>query len=273
MTPDRVGEMNLDKSFAFYKDRFADASDFTFVFVGSFDLQTMKPLVERYLGALPSIRRKESWKDIGIHPPRGVIEKRVDKGIEPKSRASIVFTGPFQHDQAQRVAIRAMAQVFETRLRETLREELGGTYSVSASATYSRIPREVYRMTVAFGCSPERTDELVKGVFREIELLKSQGPTEKQVNDVKEALLRDFETSSRGNAYLVSQLVLKYQSGEDPATMFGLPEYYRKLTASAIQEAARQYLDTNNYVKATLFPETKPEPPRLFEYELPAMAR
>src|SRR6185503_9402647 len=103
-TPEAVDEWNLDKSLAFYKDRFADASDFTFVFVGSFDLPTMKPLVERYLGTLPSIHRKETWKDIGAHMASGVIEKRVEKGIEPKSLAAIVFGGPFEGDQTNRIA-------------------------------------------------------------------------------------------------------------------------------------------------------------------------
>ena len=72
--------MNLDKSFAFYKDRFADASDFTFVIVGSFDLPTIKPLVERYLGSLPSLHRKETGRDVGIRPPTGVVEKEVRQG-------------------------------------------------------------------------------------------------------------------------------------------------------------------------------------------------
>ena len=140
MTPEMVDEMNLDKSLAFYKDRFSDASDFTFVFVGSFDLPTMKPLVERYLGALPSTNRKENWKDIGMTRPKGVVEKRVDKGIEPKSRARIAFAGPFQYNQERRVGIRAMADVLQIRLRESLREDLGGTYSVSASAGYCEVP-------------------------------------------------------------------------------------------------------------------------------------
>jgi zinc protease len=109
-TPATVEEWNLDKSQAFYKDRFADASDFTFVFIGSFDLATMKPLVERYLGALPSIHRKESWKDVGVRTPAGIVEKQVEKGLEPKSEAAIVFSGPFEYDQTHRVAIRAMAE-------------------------------------------------------------------------------------------------------------------------------------------------------------------
>src|SRR5206468_11846814 len=130
-TPAMLDEWNLDKSMAFYKERFADASDFTFVFVGSFDLATMKPLVERYLGSLPSIRRKESWKDVEVRTPTDVVVKKVEKGVEPKSLSAIVFSGPFEFDQTHRVAIRAMAEILQRRLLETIREELGGTYGIS----------------------------------------------------------------------------------------------------------------------------------------------
>src|SRR5262249_10738890 len=101
-----VDQWNLDKSLAFYKDRFADASDFTFFFVGSFDLATMKPLVEQYLGGLPSTHRKENWKDVGARLPVGVISKTVEKGIEPKSQTAILFTGPFQYDPLHRIELR-----------------------------------------------------------------------------------------------------------------------------------------------------------------------
>src|SRR4029450_1438924 len=96
LSPELVSQMSLEKSMAFYKDRYADASDFTFVFVGSFDEATIKPFVERYLASLPSIHRKETWKDIGVQLPSGVIEKKVEKGIEPKSLNAIVFSGPFE---------------------------------------------------------------------------------------------------------------------------------------------------------------------------------
>ncbi|RPJ83431.1 MAG: insulinase family protein, partial [Acidobacteria bacterium] len=119
MSPALIDEMNLDKAIAFYRDRFADASDFTFVFVGNFTLDTMRPLVERYLASLPSAGRKESWKDVGPTPPRGVVEKVVRKGIEPKSRVGITFTGPFQWNRDSRVAIRALALVLQQKLRDT----------------------------------------------------------------------------------------------------------------------------------------------------------
>jgi zinc protease len=252
-----VDEWNLDKSFAFYKDRFADASDFTFVFVGSFDEATMKPLVERYLGALPSIHRKETWKDVGVRTAPGVIEKKVEKGLEPKSLNAIIFSGPFEHDQIHRVAIRAMAEVLQTRLLETIREELGGTYSIGAGPSYQRIPNQEYSITIQFGCAPDRSDDLIKRVFQEIEKLKTNGPTEKQVNDEKEALLREFETSSKLNTYLLNQIALRYQAGEDAAGIWSIPEYYKKIDGAMIQQAAKTYLNTNNYIKVTLLPERK----------------
>jgi zinc protease len=252
-----VDQWNLDKSLAFYKDRFADASDFTFLFVGSFDLPTIKPLVERYLGSLPSIRRKESWKDVGVRTPTSVVEKRVEKGIEPKSMSAIVFSGPFEYNQTQRVAIRAMSEILERRLLEAIREELGGTYGINATPSYQKIPNPVYSITIQFGSAPDRTENLIKRVFQEIELLKTSGPTDKQVSDAKEALLRDFEINAKLNTYLLGQLTAKYQIGDDPAGVWLVPEYYNKIDKAMIQQAAKTYLNTKTYVEVMLFPEKK----------------
>jgi zinc protease len=252
-----VDKFDLDKSMAFYKDRFADASDFTFVFVGSFDPATIKPLVERYLGSLPSIHRNETWKDVGVKLPTGVIEKTVEKGIEPRSQSSIIFSGAFQYDMTNRVAIRAMAHVLQTRLLKTIREELGGTYSISASQGFHKLPRSEYSVTISFGSDPLRTDDLVKRVLQEIEKYKSDGPTEQELNDEKEALLREFESSSKLNPFLVGQLSYQYEYGEDPAIVWQLPDYFKKLDAPMIQQAAKTYLNMDNRVRVTLLPEKK----------------
>ena len=256
-TPATVDQWNLEKSLAFYKDRFADASDFTFVFVGSFDPDALKPLVERYLGALPSLGRAEKWKDLGVRPPKGVTLKTVEKGTEPKSQTALIFTGPFEYNQSQRVAIRAMAQVLQAKLLETIREELGGTYSIGANATYDRIPTPEYSVSIQFGSDPQRVDGLVARVFEEIERLKANGPTESQVNDVKQALLRDFETNSKSNSYLLNQIVIKYQGADDVEGLWEVPKYYEKLDAATIQQAARTYLNAANYVRVTLLPQKR----------------
>ena len=255
MTPEIVDEMNLEKSFAFYKDRFADAGDFTFIFIGNIDLEKIKPLVERYLGSLPALHRKETWKDVGIEPPKGVVQKTVKKGIEPKSQTAMVFTGPFQYDRPHRTAIRAMSLVLDTRLRNLLREELSGTYGVAVNASYEKIPHEEYSFMINFGCNPERVNELVKAVFQEIESLKTKGPTDKEVGDAREALFREYETGMKQNNWLLTQVYYRYQLGEDLKELFSLGDFLKTLSAASIQEAARTYLNTNNFVQVLLFPE------------------
>ena len=160
--------MDLDKSLAFYKDRFGDASAFTFVFAGSFDLDTMRPLVERYLASLPATHRGERWKDPGIRPPRGVVTRVVERGVEPKSRTVLVFTGPIEPDRDQAVAVVALADVLQMRLADALREELGGTYSVNVGGNVSRVPIGQSTVSIDFTSDPARADALTERVFAEI---------------------------------------------------------------------------------------------------------
>lgn len=259
MSPEIIDEMSLEKSFAFYKDRFADASDFTFIFIGNIDLEMMKPLVERYLASLPSLLRKETWKDVGIDPPTGIVEKAVKKGIEPKSQTAIVFTGPFLYDRPHRTAIRALSLVLDTRLRNLVREELSGTYGVAVRADYSKIPDEEYSFIINFGCNPERQEELVKAVFQEIENIKVSGPSDKETSDAREAMFREYETGMKQNNWLLTQIYYRYQINEDLKELFDFGDYLSTLSPAMIQEAARAHLNTGNYVRVSLFPEKEKE--------------
>ncbi len=258
MTAARVDQMNLEKSLAFYKDRFADASGFTFVFVGSFDLATIKPLVTRYLGSLPSLHRNETARDVGIHPPAGVVERQVKRGIEPKSQVSIVFSGPFpQNDEMHRVVVRAMAETLSGNLQGTLREQLGGTYGVSVEPRFANRPTDEYRLTINFGCDPTRTDSLVKTTFQLIEQFKASGPGDGQIVDERAALVRDFETNSHQNGYLLDRILFKYEHHENVEDVFDMRPFYDQLTATLLRDAARTYLNPNRYVEVTLLPEAK----------------
>jgi zinc protease len=250
-----VDQMDLQRSFAFYKDRFADASDFTFVFSGSFAPAAIQPLVERYLASLPSLKRNETWKDDGIKPPRGVVEKVVRKGIEPKSEAAIVFTGPVAFDSAHEVTLDALAIVLEGRLRRSLREAMRGTYGVDVNANATKIPEARYSVTVQFTCDPERTQELVATAFKEIERLRTQGVTDAEVSDTREALMVGHQTDLAENNRLADKIAERYEIGQDVMEFFNLPAEYQALTAAGLQEAAQRYLDPANYVKVTLFPE------------------
>ncbi len=256
-TVEMIDEADLYESLAFYEDRFADAGDYTFVFVGNIDPDRMRPLVERYLGALPSTSRQETWRDIGVRAPRGVIEETVNKGIEPRSQTRIAFTGPFDYEsQAERTGIRAMAMTLQERLFDYMREELGGTYSVSVSAGYNWRPEETYTLTISFGSDPERTEELVQTVYDGIEALKTEGPTETEVANTREALLRAFETNFQQNGTILGQLVFDYQRGNEPGgSIETYPASVEVLTPDSIQATARKYFNMENRVRVTLMPE------------------
>jgi zinc protease len=255
LTPAQLPQMKLETSLAFYKGRFADASDFTFVFVGTIDLDAIKPLVEQYIGSLPSLHKPERARDVGIQPPAGIVERQVRKGVDPRSQVSVVFTGPFQNNQTNRILLRAMAETLEGNLQRTLREDLGGTYGVSVSPDFQQSPRSMYRVTISFACDPARLNALVSALFRDIDDFKSRGPSVGQVADQRLALARDLETNSNSNAYLLNQLTYKYEYGEDPGEVFRLPEFYARITPAAVRDAAQMYLDTSRYVRVTLLPE------------------
>jgi zinc protease len=255
LTPATVGRMNLARSLAFYQDRFADASDFTFVFVGSFDLQTMRPLVEKYLGSLPSLRRNEMVKDVGIRAPAGVVEREVKSGIAPRSQVSIIFPGAFQNDEQHRVIAQAMADTLAGNLQRTLREDLGGTYGVSVVPRFVKRPTGEYQLTITFACDPARTESLVKSAFQVIENYKMNGPSQGQVTDARATLLRDLETNLARNEYLLNRILFKYEFGEDVREVFNMRPFYDQLSVTALRDAAREYLNTNRYVEVTLVPE------------------
>lgn len=258
-TPATVDQWNLAKSLAFYKARFADASNFRFVFVGSFTPEAMRPLVETYLASLPATYAHETWRDLGITPPSGVVKKTVEKGIAPKSEVAILFSGPFEYDDAHRVALRTVTLLLQSRLLDTIRGELGGTYSITATPVTQKFPRPQYRVQINWTCDPARTATLVQRVFEEIAYVKATRLSPAQVARIRESLLQELETDSQDNGYLLNQISLSYEDGETAGlTAAGdLAESIKSLTGDAIQQAAQMYLNTANYVQVTLMPETK----------------
>ena len=256
-TPATVDKWNLDASFAFYKARFADASNFTFVFVGSFTPETIRPLVETYVASLPATHAREKWRDLGITPPAGVVEQTVRKGIAPKSEVAIVFSGPLEYDDAHRLALGAMTSVLEARLFETIRQALGGTYSITADPDMDKQPRPQYSVRVDWTCDPARVDALVQRVFEEIRFVQATRLSDGQMARLRDGLRRDFERNSQDNGYLLGEISRRYEDGE-PATVTAIvnqPERIQALSADAIQQAAQTYLNTQRYVKVVLRPE------------------
>ncbi len=251
-----LDEMDLAASMAAYQDRFADASDFSFFLVGNFTLEAMEPLVRTYLGGLPTTGREETWRDVGLEAPAGVIDKAVYRGIEPKSQSQMIFTGPFAYDGwKNNLELRAMTDVLQIKLREVLREDLGGTYGVWVSSNSSHYPDEEYRISISFGSDPERVEELTQVIFEQIDSLKTVGTTDLYVDKVKEMHKRQRELDLKENSFWVGSLEYLDFNGVDPRLLIQYPALVDSLTGDAVQQAAQQYFNMDRYVRVVLYPE------------------
>jgi zinc protease len=257
LTSASFDSLSLDRSLAIYRDRFSDAGDFTFYLVGSFSPDSIRPLVETYLASLPATGRNESWRDLGIRGPAGVVRKTVRRGVEPKAQQRIVFEGPVEFSRRNVALLRTLADALEMRLRERLREELGGTYGASVSGSAQRDPRPEYEFAVGFGADPARLDELTRVVFAQIDSLKTVGVAEHDLAKVKETQRRERETAVRENGFWLGQIMGYDRYGWELGLIDDEP-LSLSLTAADLREAARRFLDTSRYVQVSLVPEAAP---------------
>ncbi len=254
-TPNTVDDMDLAESLETFRERFADADDFTFLLVGSFDLEKLAPLVETYLASLPVLPSEEAWRDHSIRQPLGWVEKDVRKGLEPKSRVAMQFHGPIEWTFKQRFAVQTMLAALNIRLRERLREEMGGTYSVGAYPTLNQFPEPHYTIHVVFGCAPEQVDNLIAGVREEIEALKNEPLDPIYLTKVKEGQLRKREIALEKNGFWQGVLKFYYWNGEDPLQLLEFESMVNATDAAGIQATAQKYFGTENQAVFRLFPE------------------
>jgi zinc protease len=258
LTPDIVQRVDLDKALAFYKQRFSDASGFTFVFVGNLDLDRTKKLVETYLASLPATHHKESWRDVHARLRGGAAKKAVNKGSEPKSSVTLTFHGEAKWSRDAENDVKMLGEVLRIRLREVLREDMGGVYGVSAGGGISRRPRQEYGFSIAFGCAPENIEKLEKAVWDEIKAIEDKGIGDDYISKVKELRRRAHETSVKENGYWSRELAQAYTYGDDPRLILDFDSLVEKVSSARVQAAAKTYLRNDQYILGELRPATTP---------------
>jgi zinc protease len=252
-----IGKIDLDRSLALYRQRFASAKGMTFIVVGDFDPAGLKPLVTAYLGTLPTPDLPLGYRDVGLRIAQGVVKKEVQAGTEPKSLVSLTFSGPVAWSPAETVRASAVAEVMTLRVNEVLREKLGLIYAGQFTGSVQRIPYEHYEIGTTLPTGPEKVDQLLTALFAEIADIKANGPTQAEVDKVKANWRQSLEHVQHENSYWLAGLQASLLDGTPPSRLLTVTAEVEKLTAADVQKAAQRYLDKDNYVQVVLQPEGK----------------
>ncbi len=257
LSVDRLKELNLAQMLTIYRDRFGDAGDFSFLFVGNVDANTLKPLVEQWLAPLPTTGRKETWRDVGPKQFAGQIEKVVRKGLAPQSQTVMMLAGVAPWSREQAYLIGSVSELLQMRLLDRLREALGATYSVSVNAGLSRRPRQEWQLVIDFGSAPDKADTLYRAVLQELDSLRRVPPSAAEVERVREQQRRSLEVSRKQNNWWAGVLRDRIENGDDPTTVFSNEALIGSLTAEKLAAAAKVYLSEANRARFVLLPEAK----------------
>lgn len=258
MTAEILAEANLTDIGRIARERFSNAADFKFFFVGNINPETFKPMVERYIGGIPSSNKSEMWKDLNIESPDGVIEKTVFRGQEPKSINYTVFHGEFNYNPENLITINALGKILTTRLLEVIREDKSSVYYIGADPSVEKLPEPEYRITIYYGSAPEKVEELKQAVFEEIREIANTGPTDEDLQTAKEKLHRERENNLRENAFWRGALSNGYLYKNGDFSNFGnYDDLVDLLSKDKIKEAAKTYFTFDNYYSVTLKPENQ----------------
>ena len=254
-TDAQLKQMNIDKMYKIFRERFADASDFTFTFVGNIDEAKALPLIEKYIGGMPAKGKKEQWKDRETPFAKGVVDKTVYKGEANKGLMVVVSAKPFDWNDKDRLATRLLNNICDIKLTETIREEMGGTYSPSFQLDYDKYPKPEAKALCYYTCDPTTVDKLTTATFGVFDKIMNEGPTDEDIAKVKEQLIKGRETQMQQNGYWSSVINGSRWYGYNMQTLEEYTAAVNAITKADIQAVAKKYLDHKDYVRVSLKPE------------------
>jgi zinc protease len=257
-TAEQLPLLDRVRMMASYKERFANAADFTLFMVGAFNIDQALPLLARYVGGLPSTGRKSATvKDAGIRFPTGVQRVSVKKGKEPRSQTVISFYADPSPDPMEQERVIAATAILQTVLRDSLREDLGQTYTVSVGLQQSLPQRGDGAIVVSFGAAPENIDAMADRVLREVKRLQEDGPPADLVANAKEGARRDYATALKQNMYWMRRLQTVHLLGGNPSDVPTRARRIDAVTVDAVRDTFRAFFPLDRYTVVTLRPEDR----------------
>jgi zinc protease len=231
LNKETINKITLDDIRKIYKDRFNGADEFTFFIVGNIGKDTVMPLVEKYIGSLPSAGRKETWVDRKVEQPKGKIIKEISLPLTiPKSTVFISFAEDMKYNPYNYLGLEVIKGILDLVYTEKVREDKGGTYDVSVSLSEQKRPTEISEGMITFDCDPARANELKAIIYNELDTLMIKGPSQVNLDKAVSNILKTREEDKMHNSYWNSVLSRYYSNGinsDDPANYENILKSYK----------------------------------------------
>lgn len=241
ITPEYFDKIDFKKAYAVADERYRDAGDFKFVLIGNVDPVKMKPLIEKYLGSIPDIDRKEFWVDHKVGPKKGRTQKEIQVPMkDPKAQVYVHYFGELPNTPENEEYLKAIQYILRMRYTETIREKEGGTYGVGVSATMASRPVNNYKITMNFTCDPKKADFLKGLLYDEVKKLKESGVTEQEVAKTRENFMKEASEKLKDNYYILDRVKNYINNGVYTPLPQYTTEIYQKLDGQKIQKLAQK---------------------------------
>jgi zinc protease len=254
-TEARLRSISLDRIYEIYRERFADAANFTFVFVGNFDIEKLQPLLERYLGSLPATHQHAQPRTLGQHIPTGHLEKKIYKGLENKAVVRVVLSGDYQFGALANLQLKALTDILQIKVLQRLREAESEVYSPQVTPVFNKYPQSRFAIIVQFGCAPQNADHLVSLLEDEIKRLRENGPETDDVEKFKAQYQKSLEQALKDNSFWSAYLSSQYENKEDILQVQNLLKNSEKIDAASLKQSAQVFLSGKNMITFELLPE------------------
>ena len=249
-----LSKVDYNKVMEIYQDRFKDASDFTFFFTGNIEPDSVKGLVETYLGGLPSINRKENFKDLGIYPPKGIVKNNFNKKLQvPKTTVFVAYSGEVPFTPVNIVLMDYVESILDFIYTDNIREKEGGSYGVEVNGNLSKVPKQRFSFQIYFDTDPAKKDKLIGIVYDEIKKLVANGPSEVNINKAKEFMLKKHQEDLAENGYwsgiIYNQIILGIDNHTTDEKIIS------SATPAMIKDFAKKIFNQGNRVEITMSPD------------------
>ena len=249
-------KVDYHRAIEMYKERFADASDFVFTFVGNVDKDSIRPLLEQYLAALPSLNRKDKVDEKYVTPiSKGKIKNHFPHKMEtPKSTVALSYAGEMPYNLKNVIITQVLDQILSHNYDEKVRGEESASYDVYSYVAINDFPKGRTSIQVYFDTDPEKQDKIINIVKSELEKIAKEGVDQAELDMTRLNILKGRVEMKQKNEYWMGIVDAYYYRNFDGHTDYDA--VLNSITVNDIKSFTKKLLDQGNEIEVVMFPAT-----------------